>query len=130
MVNGSQTHAPVTTTDLTSPHHSRLHYPASLCRATPIEKAMHLLSLKQLIDHNLNSFKPLPNKTASPSTDHHIELDEFDMPDLYYHQPLEGLTTPTSDHPIKFDDSELPLRNPLAPSSPHHSIEFDFDIPP
>jgi len=110
--------------------------PRSLRRATRIKKAMRQLNHKQLIDHDSNKFEQLPDKTAAPSAGHHVELDEFDMPDLCCEDwPLNNLTIPTSDHRIPFDNSELPdhrfespLSNSLVPS-PDHGVKFDFKTP-
>ena len=94
----------------------------SLRRATRMKKEIRRLQHKQSINHDNNKFEPSPDKTAAPSTDHHVELD--------------SLTIPTSDHRIpSFDKIELPdhhfkspLSNSLAPF-PDHGVKFDFQTP-
>ena len=43
------------------------------------KKARCQLNHKRLIHHNTDTFSPLPNKTAAPSTHHNIEMDKFDI---------------------------------------------------
>jgi hypothetical protein len=43
------------------------------------QKARHGLNHEQLIDHDTDNFAPSPDKTAAPSTGHHVELDEFKL---------------------------------------------------
>lgn len=60
-----------------------------------------------------DNFEP-PDNTATTSTGH-IQFQKFDLPDLYNEPPLKPAMTPTTNHRIKFDVSELHDHNSKLP---------------
>ena len=82
-----------------------------------MKQEIRRLRHKQSINHDNNKFEPSPDKTAAPSTDHHVELDSS--------------TIPTPDHRIpSFDKIEVPGTSDFKPPDNTDHIKFEkFDLP-
>ena len=83
----------------------------------------------------ISQMPPLPAEKRKQGASCVVSEKHCQGTDLRCDLPLDGLTTPTSDHRVPFGNSaspdhqfESPLSNPLAPS-PDHGVEFDFKTP-